>query len=357
MKPLFRRGLRGLHGFWGGLSLCCLLVLTGCDRREITYYLESLLFIRADWQECRLSDEEERHGATTVVFANDATDARLVMMGTRDEEILRLPEGMYHAIIFNRSPDGFASIRFGGDAFDSYTAYARQVETRIDPGTRASSRVILTSPEELAADVVTSFSITEGMLGNYNENSAMNRNPSRTATDGSTRAEESDPERYVLRFTPHKLTRKVNVEIYFEGIHNIRSVVGTVDGVSESILIATAQSSPTVAVQQFVPSEIVFEPGSPFNGTLSGSFNVFGFDLTMLHTLALDILLVDNKTRIQQTLQGMAHETPDGNGELIITLRIPSPERLPDVKPEGDPDSGFDADVGDWGEPEEVPLE
>lgn len=354
MKLFLRRGLRGLHGLLSGLLLCFLLALVGCDRREITYYLESELYIRADWCECLLSVEEERHGATTLLFAHSSTDARQVLMSSREEESVRLPEGLYHAIIFNRSTDGFAAIGFTGNTFDSYTATARQVETRTDPDTRALTRVILSSPEELAADVVRDFIVTEAMLGNYSAESALNRNASRAADDG-TRVEESDPERYVLRFTPRKLTRKVNVEIHFENIHNIRSVVGTVDGVSESVLLSTAQPSPPVAVQQFVPSEITFDPGSLLNGTLSGSFNVFGFDLVMQHTLVLDILLIDNKTRIRQSLQGMAEEVADGS-ELVITLHIPSPERLPDVETEGTPDSGFDADVDDWGDPEEVPL-
>lgn len=342
-----------------GTLLCVLLLLmTGCDRRDITYYLESELYIRADWCECQLPDEEERHGATTVVFAAGGTTVRQVLMGTREKENVRLPEGMYHAIIFNRSLDGFTSICFTGDTFGSYTAGVRQIETRTDPETRAETRVILASPEELAADVLEEFTVTEAMLGNYSEESAMNRNPARAAGDNhSTRAEEADPERYTLRFMPHKLTRKVKVEIHLEGIHNIRSAVGTVDGVSESVLLSLAQPSPATARQQFVPAEITYDPGSPFNGTLYGEFNVFGMDLEMLHTLTLDILLVDNKTRVQQTLQGMAEETMDGNGEIVIVINLASPEPLPNVKPEGDPDSGFDADVEEWGDPEENEIE
>lgn len=347
---------------WVGVRLLLLLLLCGCERREITYYLESELEIRADWSASLLDEDEERFGATTVFFPVDVApstkggDTRQVSMGTRESEKTRLPEGTYHAIIFNRSPEGFASIRFTGDTFDTYTASARQVETRTDPDTRTVTRVLLSTPEELAADLLTGFTVTEGMLGNYSETSPMNRGRS-TAGD-ATRADESDPERYTLRFTPRKLTLRVTVDIHLEGIHNLRSVVATLDGVSESILLCVRQPSTPDAVQQFELSTIAYDEGSPFNGTLSGEFNVFGIDTEGAHTLRLKMLLVDNKTVVEQALPVRAEVKDDGSGNIVIVIHGESAEPLPNVKPEGDPDSGFDAGVDGWGDPveKEIPL-
>lgn len=42
------------------------------------------------------------------------------------------------------------------------------------------------------------------------------------------------------------------------------------------------------------------------NGTLSGIFNAFGFDSEQSHTLTLKILLVDNKTVVEQTFNVFA---------------------------------------------------
>lgn len=341
------------------VTLCALwCILAGCERREITYYLESELDIRADWSTSSLEDREESFGATTVFFPVEialptgSTDARQILMGTRDEEKVRLPEGTYHAIIFNRSPDGFTTLRFTGDCFERYTATAREVETRTDPETRQTTRIIITSPEELAADVVESVHVSETMLGNYAPE-AMARNRA-----AGSRAEEQDLAKYIVRFTPRKLTRKVKVDIHMEGINNIRNVVGTIDGVSESIALCTGQPSATTASQQFELPMITYDEGSPFNGTLSGTFNVLGFDIASERTIKLKMLLVDNKTVINQTLQAKAEVKDDGNGEIVIVIHIASPERLPDVKPEGDPDSGFDANVDEWGDPEEeeIPL-
>lgn len=327
-----------------------MLLLSGCERRDITYYLESELYIHADWCACALNPLEEGHGATTMVFTDDGI-ARQVLMGTREAETVRLPQGNYHVILFNRSPDGFGTIRFTGDTFDTYTASVRQVETRTDPDTRQVTRMLLNSPEEVAADIVTGFVVTESMLGNYSQESAMNRNR-------GTRAEESDPERYTLRFMPLKLTRRVTIAIHLDGINNLRTATGIIDGVSESIRLSSGEPSPTTAVQCYALSDIAYDKDSPFNGTLSGEFNVFGIDLKNEHTLTLRYLLVDGKTTVEQTYQVVPRVTEDGNGELTIEIHVASPEELPTVKPEGDTDSGFDADVDEWGDPEEeeIPL-
>ena len=337
------------------LFLC--LSFSSCERREITYYMEAELGIFAEWHASRLEEEEAGFGATAVFFTQDTPEPLHVLMGTRDADVVRLPEGTYHAILFNRSPDGFSSIRFRGGTFEEYTAAARQVETRTDPDTRVTTRVIISTPEDLAADVVTGIEVTEAMLGNYGNSEVM-----ALRSRGGVRAEESTRGLYpVVSFVPQKLTRKVKVEIHFEGINNIRSTVARIDGVSESIQLATATPSPATAIQQFPMDGITYDPGSPFNGTLSGEFNVFGFDLENEHTLWLDMLLTDNKTRVEQTLQARARIVGGEDGtdyETVIYIEVASPEKLPDVKPEGDPDSGFNADVEEWGDPVEevIPL-
>lgn len=75
------------------------------------------------------------------------------------------------------------------------------------------------------------------------------------------------------------------------------------------------------------------------------------------HTLTLKILLVDNKTVVEQTFNVFARNETDEDGTLTFYIEIVT-DRLPDVKPEGDPDSGFDATVDEWGDPidSEVPM-
>lgn len=354
-------------------SLCplwCILLLlciTSCDRRDITYYMESEINVFADWNSCHLPDEESGYGASTHFFPQTGgVENRQLLMGDRCYEDIRLPEGVYHAVIFNRSVSGFGNISFRGDSYDTFEAYARQVETRTDPDTRVVTRVIIATPEELAADVTEGFEVTETMLGNYSteeyQNSRNSRNAgSNTKSTGNgnfgtdTRAEETDPERYVIRFTPRKLTQRVRVHVIVPGVNNIRSAIGTLDGVSEGVYLSTGQPTSGTVTQQFALSDLKYNEGSPFDGTLSDEFNVFGFARDVPHELTLKILLVDGKTIIDQAFDVQAKDITEEDGTLTLYIEVTS-ERLPDVKPEGDPDSGFDADVDEWGDPIESEL-
>lgn len=142
-----------------------------------------------------------------------------------------------------------------------------------------------------------------------------------------------------------------------KGVNNIRSAVGLLDGVSEGVRLSTGLPTSGTVTQQFTMDDITYDEGSPFNGTLSGIFNAFGFDSEQSHTLTLKILLVDNKTVVEQTFNVFARNETDEDGTLTFYIEIVT-DRLPDVKPEGDPDSGFDATVDEWGDPidSEVPM-
>lgn len=354
------------------LLLFC-LSLVSCDRRELTYYMESEIGVSADWGNSELSDEEAVHGATTMFFsAADGYHHKNLLMSMREYEEVRLPVGGYHAVIFNRSTTGFGSVTFLGDTYETLQACARQVETRTDPETRTVTRVIVSTPEDLAVDVEEGYIVTETMLGNYSTEEYQNGKWKRDAaakgtksrgygsTDtgsGNTRAEETDPERYLIRLAPRKLTQQVRVKAIVEGVSNVRSAIGLLEGVSEGVFLSTGKPTPGTVTQQFTMDNIEYDKGSPFNGTLSGEFNIFGFDRSMPHKLTLKILLVDGKTLVEQTFDVIARDVTGEDGTLTLYIEITS-ERLPDVKPEGDPDSGFDAKVDEWGDPidSEVPL-
>ena len=47
------------------LWLC--LSFFSCDRRELTYYMESEIEIHADWNDSGLADEEADYGATAII--------------------------------------------------------------------------------------------------------------------------------------------------------------------------------------------------------------------------------------------------------------------------------------------------
>lgn len=327
-----------------------LLLSTACERRELTYFEEAEINVEVDWSRSGLS--ENGYGATAMFYPADGSSPMKVLMGDREYTTVRLREGLYRVLVFNRSHDDFGSISFYGNNFYNFRAEAKQVDTRVDTETKVETRVIVDAPEELASDALEEFEVTEAMLGNY-----KNKNPGCKSSPDSRDAEETDPDRYVIHFIPEKLTRRVLVEIRIPGLNNLRSAVGLIGNVSEGVYPATDQPSEETVTQQFTFDKMEFDEGSPFDGTISGSCNVFGFDRSLPHQLTLETLLADGKTRTEETFDTEPEYILQENGDILIRIRLTA-KKLPDVKPEGVPDSGFDVIVDEWGDPEEseIPL-
>ena len=333
-KTVFRIGDR-----WGWLLVMLLLFLASCDRRELTYYMESEITVPADWS-CAGQEEECDYGATLVIYPQDGSRPKVVLMGEREKTTVRLPEGRYDAVLFNRSFSDFGCIIFRGhEILESLEACARQVETR------ASTRVIVSSPEKLAAATLRDFEVTESMLGNYAP--PVSRN---TACPAGACA---------MHFVPAPLTRRIEVELHVDGLNNVREARCTLGGVPFSVFLHDGSVGEELCAQEFRVGNPVLDVDSWQNGTLTGELNVFGFDKDMLHEMKLITLLVDGKTVVERTLQDVrVTESTDGNGVITLSVSAATAEPLPDVKPEGGSDSGFDADVEEWGEETktEIPI-
>lgn len=212
----------------------------------------------------------------------------------------------------------------------------------MDKKTRVETRTIISSPDELAAATLEGFTVTEDMLGNYSQTTYGRTAPSRSS-------EETPDGLYHLHFVPKKLTREVSAVLHIEGLNNIRSATCRLGGVAESIFLATGKTSANTVTQEFTPSNPEFSPGSPFNGTLSCEFEIFGLNVIDNNNLHLDALLVDGKTEFEGDCTNVKiTENDDGTGSVTLILEA-STEKVPDVKPEGGAGSGFDVDVDGWG--------
>lgn len=336
--------LSGVYRYYTLLFLL-LLMLCSCERRELTYYEVSEITVIADWDDSGLNENERQYGATVIFYPRDGGDPKIFKMGDRSGEVVRLPMGVYDAVIFNRSFNDFGNISFRGtDAYRTLEAYARKVETREEDGSRTETRTIISSPDELAAGTLEGFTVTEDMLGNYSQTTYGRATPSRAAKDAP------DTNVFTIGLRPKKLTHEVVAVLHVEGLNNIRSATCRLEGVSESVFLATREVSSHTVTQEFNPSTSEFIPGSPFNGTLTGRFEVFGFRNSGDHHLHLDALLVDGDTRYTDDYDGVEVEEKDnGGGEIYLQVEVTT-EKIPDVKPDGGSGSGFDVDVDGWGD-------
>lgn len=328
------------------LFLC--LTLSGCDRRELTYYESAEITLTVDWSKSGLADEEgAARGATAVFYPTDGGEPQIFLMGNYSHEAVRLPEGVYNVILFNRSFTDFSNIAFRGNGgYETLEAYNKHIETRTDG--EGETRTVTGSPEKLASAAVEGFRVTEDMLGNYSQSTYGKSGYAASAGD----------DRCTLHLVPEKRTCEVIAVIRVEGLNNIRSATCRLDGISESVFLATGKVSGQTVSQEFLLGHPVYDEGSPFNGTLTGTFNVFGIDFTDTHRLHLEAKLVDGKTVFTSDYNDVKVTEKD-NGEGVITIYVEATtDKIPDVEPEGGGGSGFDVDVGGWGEEvnTDVPL-
>lgn len=328
------------------LFLC--LFFSSCERRELTYYEKSEIIVTADWSESGLSEDEQVRGATLVFYPQDGGTPFIFRMGDRTQEIVRLPEGIYNIILFNRSFDDFGNLAFRGqEKFETLEAYAKKVETRTDENSRTETRIIIGTPDELAAGTMEGFTVTEEMLGNYSK-TTYGRSGNVVGTDS-----------YTLHLIPQKLTRKVIANIRVNGLNNIRTATCRLDGVAESVFLATGKPAAQHATQEFALTDLRFDEGSYFEGRMTGQFETFGIRTGDDCNLRLDALLVDGKTTFTENYtNAKVSEKEDGEGVINIYVEV-STGKVPDVKPEGGSDSGFDVDVDGWGDDVETdfPIE
>ena len=292
--------------------------------------------------------DEAARGATAIFYPTNGGEPKIFPMGDYSREAIRLPEGVYNVILFNRSFTDFSNIAFrGNDGYETLEAYNKKIETRTDGET--DTRTITGSPEKLASATMEGFTVTEDMLGNY----------SQTTSGKSAYSVESGDDRCTLHLVPEKRTSEVIAVIRVEGLNNVRSAICRLDGISESIFLATGKASGQSVAQEFPLSHPVFDEGSPFNGTLTGTFNVFGIDFTQSHRLHLEAQLVDGKTVFEGDYDNV-RVTEKDNGEGVITIYVEATtDKIPDVKPEGGSNSGFDVDVDGWGDEvdTDIPIE
>ena len=323
-------------------SLCLwisVFLFSSCERRELTYYAEAEITITADWSLSGLEGEND-YGATALFYPKTGGTPHMVLMGDRNRGRVRLREGHYSVVLFNRSFDDFGAIAFQGrESFHTLEAYVKQVEKR------SSSPTIVSSPDKLASAVVEDFEVTADMLGNY-----LTEQP---------KSKAALAKEHSLHLTPRELTRTVKIKINIEGLANLKNASCRLSSVPISVFLSNGQHNNSMATQEFSISNPVFNEGSYTAGTLTGEINVFGFDTATEHAMEISALLVDGKTNIQQIFDDVTiTEETNEVGTIVLKIEAVVPEPLPDVKPENNSDSGFNADVDEWGKEEntELPL-
>ena len=162
-----------------------------------------------------------------------------------------------------------------------------------------------------------------------------------------------------LHLVPQPLTRKVKVKLNIKGLHNVRQANCTLGGIPLSVYLCDGRPGDMAGRHEFTVGNPVFNDGSLTEGTLTGLLNIFGIDTEVPHDVVLQTLLVDGQTVVEQELTDVnVRKEAEDDGTFVLHVEASTPEILPNVKPEGSGDSGFDANVDGWGDEktEEIPI-
>ena len=106
------------------IFLYLLFLLAGCERRELTYYNTAEIILTVDWSQSGLNNSEEAaYGASAIFYPVDGGEPKIFLLGNYSQETVRLQQGVYNVIVFNRSFTDFSNIAFrGGDRYEMLEA-------------------------------------------------------------------------------------------------------------------------------------------------------------------------------------------------------------------------------------------
>ncbi len=356
MKNL--RLLSRLIGTLCSVAVVLLLLLCGCNRRELTYeyypYCDVTLF--ADWSASSVSPT----GMSVYCFPQDGSTPLLITTNNVRRTHLPLREGVYDILLFNQSVNEFGTLSFAGmDGFATAGVHAAPFGTATLHTTSKGDESLSEQPEQLAVARHTCFEVTAEMV----EASALYRDD---------RYHPTDTTHYSLTLTPQDVVMDGIILVRVHGIQNLRSLTASFSGLASGIRLADDSPLPATATHPIDSWQKSVDDGDYTKGTLRATYTTFGLpaDAATLKPedliLSLSVLLVDDETVINReypvgdlikvisTRGGPATELALYL-EIGITSGFP-PLELPDVKPSGSTDSGFGVDVDGWGDDEQIDV-
>lgn len=306
--------------------------------------------INVDWSEFK---EEKPTGMSLLIYST--TDSVLYTQYTTETidhaEFNLLPEG-YTVLVHNQGTLEFATIAFS-DMVNLSTA-------RVFPERRTSEwykpsegEILASAPEWLAFDKK-DFLATEGTI---NEESANEEH-----------SHEQEESLFVSTLTPRNIIYTLHLTIDVRGINNYRAGRAAITGMADGYFPGTGEygsQQVTHLIEDWKVEKRYSHTDGVQEGVITAQIGCFGLPVghdskPSTNKLRLSLLLADNKTVINHIFNvgdKFYRQAADANS-LHLYLELQLPDKLPDVTPaQGDTgQSGFDAEVNDWGEEENTEV-
>ena len=332
-------------------------LFTSCERRPLEYEYSNtaLIPVGALWDNAGINPQN-----VTVLFYNQE-DGKLFLEhryennSKRIQSYVSLPVGNYTVVLFNELRDqiDYVGIR-GHENLSTLEAYCKP-----NPlvRTRAENDNYVYMPGIFASVVVNDFKVTADMVHYTHDRNSIQDVQLISSVE---KLVDLEPERKVSEM-------KITVRV--KGLNNAR-MPALVDlrNMSGAFFVAANKNSMVPVTYQFTMNNRIYNEGSNKDGTISATIYTFGVlgnrsgisDQQLSAPVFLDILfmLVDAEGTIINkvaNVTNMIRFSSEKNGSITLTIDLEVPEALPDVVPEIDEGSGFEANLTDW-DTVDIPL-
>lgn len=330
------------------ISIVACIVVSSCDTRR-TIYPESGVWVIVDLDWSNL--ESNTNGATVAFYPQtraELTPSYLYTNYQRDS--IYLTKDIYYVVAMNETTSSHTNLTFSNKGvFDSFVANIDNVS--VTPSTDSGSITVGGEPDILTIEQLLDLEITrESVIENT---------------------------RYYIDFTPKQVTKNLQVTLYLDGISNLGSGTNSVviDGMSKGVMLGNSEYS-----SEQTSHYIAFTNGSVDEngevGYLRGDVNCFGEADGATNTVKIRLSLRDGSTyELDYDATGKIYVDEDNELQLYLDIYdevgipgggedeedetdkpgITVPE-VDDNEDDTDGNSGFGANVDDWGDVENVPV-
>lgn len=336
------------------LIAATILAVSSCIEPPLHLKQSVEVIVKVLWKVDVYPDGVKPDGVTLYFFRN----GEFYMQHTTsqvDSCVVQLAPGNYKLYMITQSPEEYWKMEFF-DMTDFEKARVSATETKSNWYTRANEEVLINNPEMMAVGVSAEFEVPESLLYEHNRI--------------ATKAGEN-----VVYYTvtvpvdPQSVVSQYWVTIYSDNVDVLKSVRASTSGMARSFNLTQGKTGDEEGTQFITEWTLTVDDEARRVGHLDGRVTTFGFPRGELpspnrdSTLNVSTLLVDNKTVEEYRFYvgdkiHLEEPVPQGYRHLyrIIFGSIFEPAIHPkDVKP--DEGGGFEAQVSDWDEEENVNVE
>ncbi len=345
-----------------------LILMCGCTLRELTYDYHPFYTVPVyvDWTQF---EDETPTGMTVMFFPRSGKTPVVELTHSVYSTKVKLRTGMYDVVVFNQSDGEFGSLGFRGmDKYETAEVFVAETESTWYK-TKDDDNKLAAQPEPFAIAVYEGFEVTQAMVDLEREE----REAAKAEAENRIEKKLSDELKPTISLAPHSVIAKGEVNINVDGIYNLRSVRAKLSGVAENMNISTGIAGQNGATHLLEMWSKEVDEADYTKGMIFTDFTTFGHKGMVLSKaegsewegvmLDVQVLLVDNKTVMDFHFDVSDYITVDGTiGKIVLNINIgrdensDAPISLPDVKPEGGSEGGFEAEVDNWGDEVDVEV-